>query len=83
MKDKNLLSYICGLITEFILIPVIEELLNVIYSWIEVMKIKPSSIISEWNEEVASKGDGTEQTYAIGFQAPDPELDEYYDEDEE
>ena len=83
MKDKNLLSYICGLITGFILIPVIEELLNVIYSWIEVMKIKPSSIISEWNEEVASKGDGTEQTYAIGFQAPDPELDEYYDDDEE
>ena len=47
------------------------------------MKIKPSSIIAEWNKEVASKGDGTEQTFAICFQAPDPELEEYYEEKEE
>lgn len=83
MKNKNLLSYIFGLITGVILLPVIDELLNVLYSWIEVMKIKPSSIITEWNEEVASKSDGTEQTYAIGFHAPDPELEEYYDDDYE
>lgn len=83
MKDKKLLSYIFGLITGVVLLPVTDELLNVLYSWIEVMKIKPSSIIAEWNEEVASKGNGTEQTFAIGFQAPDPELEEYYEEEEE
>ena len=83
MKDKKLLPYIFGLVTGVILLPVTDELLNVLYSWIEVMKIKPSAIISEWNEEVASKGDGTEQTFAIGFQAPDPELEEYYDDEEE
>ena len=83
MKDKKLLTYIFGLITGVILLPVTDELLNVLYSWIEVMKIKPSSIIAEWNEEVASKGDGTEQTFAIGFQAPDLELEEYYEEEEE
>lgn len=83
MKDKKLLLYILGLVTGFILLPVIDELLNVLYSWIEVMKIKPSSIIAKWNEEVASKGDGTEQTFAISFQAPDPELEEYYEEKEE
>ena len=60
MKDKKLLSYIFGLITGVILLPVTDELLNVLYSWIEVMRIKPSSIIAEWNEEVASKGDGTD-----------------------
>lgn len=83
MKDKKLIPYIFGLITGVVLLPVTDELLNVLYSWIEVMKIKPSSIIAEWNEEVASKGDGTEQTFAIGFQAPDPELEEYYEEEEE
>lgn len=51
MKDKKLLSYIFGLITGVVLLPVTDELLNVLYSWIEVMKIKPSSIIAEWNEE--------------------------------
>ena len=30
-----------------------------------------------------AKGEGNEQTFAIGFQAPDPELDEYYDDEEE
>ena len=83
MKDKKLLPYIFGLITGVILLPVADELLNVLYSWIEVMKIKPSSIIAKWNEEVASKGDGTEQTFAIGFQAPDSELEEYYEDEEE
>lgn len=83
MKDKKLLSYIFGLITGVVLLPVTDELLNVLYSWIEVMKIKPSSIIAEWNEEVASKGNGTEQTFAIGFQAPDHELEEYYEKEEE
>ena len=78
MEDKKLLSYIFGLVTGVILLPVTDELLNVLYSWIEVMKIKPSSIIAEWNE-----GDGTEQTFAIGFQAPDPELEEYYEDEEE
>lgn len=83
MKDKKLLSYIFGLITGVVLLPVTDELLNVLYSWIEVTKIKPSSIIAEWNEEVASKGNGTEPTFAIGFQAPDPELEEYYEDEEE
>lgn len=83
MKDKKLIPYIFGLITGVVLLPVTDELLNILYSWIEVMKIKPSSIIAEWNEEVASKGDGTEQTFVIGFQAPDPELEEYYEEEEE
>lgn len=83
MKDKKLLPYIFGLITGVVLLPVADELLNVLYSWIEVMKIKPSSIISEWNEEVASKGEGNEQTFAICFQTPDPELEEYYEDEEE
>ena len=60
MKDKKLLSYIFGLVTGVILLPVTDELLNVLYSWIEVMKIKPSSIIAEWNEEMMAKGEGNE-----------------------
>ena len=81
MKDKNLLLYIFGLITGFILIPVTEEMLNVIYSWIEVLKIKPASIVSEWNEKVTAQNEEGEHTYAIGFQAPDPELEDDFEEE--
>ena len=82
MKNKNLLSYILGLATGFIFIPLIEELINVAFSWIEVLKTKPSGIINDWNKKMASEDqDGMESdTYAIGFQYTPNEDD--FDEEE-
>lgn len=82
MKNKNLISYILGLATGFIFIPLIEELINVAFSWIEVLKTKPSGIINDWNKKMASEDqDGMESdTYAIGFQYT-PNEDEYYEEE--
>jgi len=82
MKNKNLLSYILGLATGFIFIPLIEELINVAFSWIEVLKTKPSGIINDWNKKMATEDqDGmASDTYAIGFQYTPNEDD--FDEEE-
>ena len=75
-------AYILGLTTGVLFIPIAEELLTLVSTWIEVAKIKPASIISDWNEEMMAKNGEGEQTYAIGFEAPQPE-EEYYDDEEE
>ena len=81
MKNKNLLSYILGLATGFIFIPLIEELINVAFSWIEVLKTKPSGIINDWNKKMVAEDYGAESdTCVIGFQYT-PNEDEYYEDD--
>ena len=79
---KHMKSYILGLATGTLLIPIDEELLTLISTWIEVAKIKPASIISDWNEKIAAQNDDGELPNAIGFVAPQPE-EEYYDDEEE
>lgn len=71
-------KYILGLLTGIVVIPVIEEFLNVIYSWIEVAKIKPAGIVNEWNKKITA--DTPEDTQAIGFQIPTSD-EEYYEDD--
>lgn len=71
-------KYILGLITGIAILPLLDELLNVAMLWIEVLKMKPSRIISDWNKEMG-KEEQTIDTYAIGFQAPN---DEEYDDDD-
>lgn len=78
---KHTKIYILGLATGTLLIPIVEELLTLISTWIEVAKIKPASIISDWNEKMAAQNDDGELPNAIGFVAPQPE--EYYDDEEE
>lgn len=84
MKNKNLLSYILGLATGFIFIPLIEELINVAFSWIEVLKTKPSGIINEWNKKMVTEDQESVESdaCAIGFHYT-PNEDEYYEDDYE
>ena len=79
---KHMKAYIFGLVTGTLFIPIAEELLTLVSTWIEVAKIKPASIINKWNEEMAANNGEDEPTYAIGFEAPQPE-EEYYDDEEE
>ena len=79
---KHIKAYILGLATGTLLIPIAEELLTLISTWIEVAKIKPAKIINDWNEEMMEKNGDNELPNAIGFVAPQPE-EEYYDDDEE
>ena len=78
---KHMKVYILGLATGTLFIPIAEELLTLVSTWIEVAKIKPAKLISDWNEKMAAQNDDGELPNAIGFVAPQPE--EYYDDEEE
>lgn len=78
-ENKNVWFYILGLIIGLIVIPLTESIMDVCYQWVEVMKIKPTSMINEWNKEMTSDTE-SEMTCAIGFQAPNKSDDDYFGE---
>ena len=83
-KNKNVWFYILGLLSGILFIPVIEEFINVIMSWIQVLILKPTEKVLKGNKELEKYQEPEEhqQTNCIGFQIPSD--DEYYcDEDDE
>lgn len=84
-ENKTLLSYILGACTIVIFLPIVEELVNVILSWIEYLKIIPSKLVLKGNaelQELQSDSDvESTDTCAIGFHY-EPKTEEYYDEEE-
>lgn len=81
--NKETKHYILGLLSGLLFVPIIEELLNVIMAWIQVLILKPNKIVLQGNKELAElQNDDVEdeQTNCIGFQIFDE--DEYYEEDE-
>ena len=82
-NNKNVWFYILGLLSGILFIPVIEEFINVIMSWIQVLILKPTKIVLEGNKEINELqcDDEYQQTNCIGFQIPSE--DEYYCDDDE
>lgn len=82
--NKETKHYILGLLTSLLFIPVIEEFVNVIMSWIQVLMLKPTKIVLEGNKKIAELQSDEEyqETSCIGFQVPNYE-DEYYEDDED
>ena len=83
-KNKNVWFYILGLLSGILFIPVIEEFINVIMSWIQVLILKPTEKVLKGNKELEKYQESEEyqQTNCIGFQIQSE--DEYYcDEDDE
>lgn len=72
-------KFIYGLATGIVVIPLVGSLLEVAYSWFEVLKIKPASIVNEWNKKVAAELG--EDVSAIGFQI-DNDSEEYCEDEE-
>lgn len=72
-------KYILGLITGLFIIPIIEEISNVLFSWIEVAKIKSASIIASCNREASGNDLEQYETPVVGFQINTTNDD--YDED--
>lgn len=48
-KNKKVITYIVGLLTGLVFIPIFQEMLYVILSWIEYFKIKPSELLLKGN----------------------------------
>ena len=67
-------------------IPILEELTNLILTWIEYLKIIPSKKIAHGNKDlqeiIGNSNECNEQSYAIGFEIPSENeaYDDYYDE---
>ena len=81
--NKETKNYMLGILTGLLFIPVIEEFINVIISWIQVLLLQPTKIVLEGNKEIneMQADEEYQQTNCIGFQIPSD--DEYYcDEDE-
>lgn len=83
MNNKNLKHFTLGIISGMLIIPVIDELLNVIMAWIQVLLLKPNKIVLNGNKELSNLQEQTEyqQSSCIGFHV-DTVQDDYEDEDE-
>lgn len=82
-KNKNVWFYILGILTGLLFIPVIEEFINVIISWIQVLLLKPTKIVLEGNKEIneIQADEEYQQTNCIGFQVHSND-EEYYEDEE-
>ena len=82
-KNNNINHFIIGLLSGLLFIPVIEEFLNVIMAWIQVLLLKPNKIVLKGNKELSElqgNEDEYQQTNCVGFQIPN-EDEEYYEDD--
>ena len=85
-KNKNVFIYILGLLSGLLFIPIIEEFINVIMSWIQVLMLKPSGKVLKGNKELVKyqQPDTCEESNCIGFEVPDEydygDYDDGYDE---
>ena len=67
-ENKTFQYYIFGILSGILIIPIIEDLLTVIQSWIQVLLVKPSRIVMEANKKlVDDSGEEYQQTNCIGF----------------
>ena len=84
-NNKTIMAFILGILSYMLLIPIIDELTNVLLSWIEYLKILPSKLVLKGNKELKELQDDDEksETCAIGFQYNPSDYDEFDDYDEE
>ena len=83
MDNKNIKHFLFGLVSGMLIIPVVDELLNVIMAWIQVLLLKPNKIVLNGNKELSNLQEQTEyqQSSCIGFHVGTVQ-DDYEDEDE-
>ena len=84
-KNNNIKHFIIGLLSGLLFIPVIEEFLNVIMAWVQVLLLKPNKIVLKGNKDIAELQSGEEpvQTSCIGFQVSSEEDDDCYEDDDD
>ena len=84
-KNNNTKHFIIGLLSGLLFIPVIEEFLNVIMAWIQVLLLKPNKIVLKGNKDIAELQSEEEpvQTSCIGFQVSSEEDDDCYEDDDD
>lgn len=85
-NNKTTMAFILGILSYILFIPVIEELTNVLLSWIEYLKIRPGKLVIKGNnelKELQGEDDIESETCAIGFQYnPEEYMDDEYEDEE-
>ena len=84
MKDnKNVWFYILRTLSGLLFIPIIEEFINVIMSWIQVLLLKPTKKVLKGNKKLSKyqEPEQYEQSNCIGFEIPN-ENEYYYDDND-
>ena len=84
-KNNNTKHFILGILSGLLFIPIIEEFLNVIMAWIQVLLLKPNKIVLKGNKDIAELQSEEEpvQTSCIGFQvANEDDDDDCYEDDD-
>ena len=78
-----MLNFFLGMMFIYILLPILESLMAVICSGLEVLKAKYSVKITEYNSKISQINQGLEQSkiHPIGFQYTPVEEDEEEYED--
>lgn len=81
MKNKNLLSYVFGMLTVLLFVPLIEDISATLSSWFQVLILKPTKLVLKGNKEIAELQANSQEidTHCIGFQMH--VQDEFDDED--
>ena len=69
------------MVSYIVLLPILEALVTILVTALEVPKGILSVKIAKLNEELSNIGEPEHQTFAIGFQAPND--DDYYEEEED
>lgn len=79
---EKLWYFILGMVAYIAAIPILEALVTLVATALEIPKGKLSLKIAQLNEKLSKIGEEPERTYAIGFRAPEP-YDEYDEEEED
>ena len=80
MKNNNLSTFIAGFFTGYLLINIIDAMYSLFTSWVQVLSIKPSKIINEYQKTLQNEEcSHDELSPAIGFAISN---DDYCDCDE-
>lgn len=80
----NILSYfVFGILFIYVGMPVLESLVSLIISFIEMIKSKINIITVNNNVKIEESTQEKGYTHVVGFYDPDSYSEEEYDEDEE
>ena len=70
-------DFIYGFLFAFFITPILDSFGSVIMTFFEMIKGNMAVKVAEYNNQISLIGEEPTNSYVIGFQAPDPEEDEY------
>lgn len=83
MKNRNLLSFILGMLTVSFFLPLIEDASSLLGTWFQALLITPTKVVTKGNKDIQEMiGEPEEEvhTHCFGFQLPPDDEEEFEDD---